>query len=41
MTMMQNLAKKGYLSFTKDGVTYVYQPAIDPRRKFARPSSRI
>lgn len=30
MTMMQNLAKKGYLSFDKDGVTYVYRPAIDP-----------
>jgi BlaI family transcriptional regulator, penicillinase repressor len=30
MTMMQNLTKKGYLSFDKDGVTYVYTPAIDP-----------
>jgi BlaI family transcriptional regulator, penicillinase repressor len=30
MTMMQNLAKKGYLMFDKDGVTYVYRPAIEP-----------
>jgi predicted transcriptional regulator len=32
MTMMQNLAKKGYLTFEKDGVTYVYSPAIDPSK---------
>lgn len=32
MTMMQNLAKKGYLTFRKDGVTYVYRPAIDPAK---------
>ncbi|MCC5927527.1 MAG: BlaI/MecI/CopY family transcriptional regulator [Bacteroidetes bacterium] len=30
MTMMQNLAKKGFLTFEKEGVTYVYAPAIDP-----------
>jgi BlaI family transcriptional regulator, penicillinase repressor len=30
MTMMQKLAKKGYLRYRKDGVTYVYSAAIDP-----------
>lgn len=32
MTMMQNLAKKGYLRFRKEGVTYVYTAAIDPSK---------
>lgn len=30
MTMMQNLAKKGYLEFEKEGQMYVYKAAIDP-----------
>ena len=30
MTMMQNLAKKGFLSFERDGQSYVYTPAIAP-----------
>lgn len=35
MTVMRNLAEKGYLSFEKDGNTYVYSPlrsATDVRR---------
>ena len=27
MTVMKKLADKGYLSFSQDGVTYVYEPA--------------
>ncbi|MDX1637470.1 MAG: BlaI/MecI/CopY family transcriptional regulator, partial [Balneolaceae bacterium] len=27
MTVMKNLADKGYLKYRKDGVTYVYSPA--------------
>jgi BlaI family penicillinase repressor len=30
MTTMQNLAKKGYLIFEKEGMSYVYQASIDP-----------
>lgn len=30
MTIMQNLAKKGYLHVDKSGVSYVYRAAIDP-----------
>lgn len=30
MTVMKNLADKGYLQFRKDGVTYVYSPAKEP-----------
>jgi predicted transcriptional regulator len=30
MTVMQNLAKKGFLLFDKSGVSYVYSAAIDP-----------
>lgn len=30
MTVMKNLADKGYLQYYKDGVTYVYSPAIEP-----------
>lgn len=30
MTVMKNLADKGYLSYRKDGVTYVYCPAQEP-----------
>lgn len=30
MTVMKNLADKGYLKFRKDGVTYVYSPAREP-----------
>lgn len=30
MTVMKNLADKGYLKFRKDGVTYVYSPAQEP-----------
>lgn len=30
MTIMQNLAKKGFLKVNKSGVSYVYQAAIDP-----------
>lgn len=30
MTMMQNLAKKGYLQYEKDGMSYVYSAAIEP-----------
>lgn len=30
MTVMKNLADKGYLRYEKDGVTYVYSPAIEP-----------
>ena len=30
MTTMQNLAKKGYLTFEKEGMSYVYQASIDP-----------
>lgn len=26
-TVLRNLTKKGYLTYTKDGVTYVYAPA--------------
>lgn len=32
MTMMQNLSKKGYLEFEKEGQMYVYTPAIDPTK---------
>lgn len=30
MTVMKNLADKGYLKYKKDGVTYVYSPAQKP-----------
>ena len=30
MTVMKNLADKGYLKYHKDGVTYVYSPAQEP-----------
>lgn len=30
MTVMKNLADKGYLKYRKDGVTYVYSPALEP-----------
>lgn len=30
MTVMKNLADKGYLKYRKDGVTYVYSPAVEP-----------
>ena len=30
MTVMKNLADKGYLKYRKDGVTYVYSPAQPP-----------
>ena len=30
MTVMKNLAEKGYLTYRKDGVTYVYSPAQEP-----------
>ncbi|MEX2396186.1 MAG: BlaI/MecI/CopY family transcriptional regulator, partial [Balneolales bacterium] len=30
MTIMKNLNGKGYLSYEKRGVTYVYSPAIKP-----------
>lgn len=32
MTMMQNLTKKGYLTFDRDGQTYVYRAAVAPSR---------
>lgn len=30
MTVMKNLAEKGYLKFRKEGVSYVYSPAREP-----------
>jgi predicted transcriptional regulator len=30
MTVMKNLADKGFLKYRKDGVTYVYSPAQKP-----------
>jgi predicted transcriptional regulator len=30
MTVMKNLSDKGYLKYRKDGVTYVYSPAVEP-----------
>lgn len=30
MTVMKNLAEKGYLKYRKDGVSYVYSPAKEP-----------
>jgi len=30
MTVMKNLADKGYLQYRKEGVTYVYSPAKEP-----------
>ena len=30
MTVMKNLADKGFLRFDKDGTTYVYSPAREP-----------
>lgn len=30
MTVMKNLAEKGYLKYRKEGVTYVYSPAQKP-----------
>ena len=30
MTVMKNLAEKGYLKYRKEGVTYVYSPAQEP-----------
>lgn len=32
MTVMQNLAKKGYLEFRKEGMTYIYSSAKDPSK---------
>ena len=32
MTIMQNLSKKGYLDFRRDGVTYIYTAAKDPSK---------
>ena len=32
MTVMKNLAEKGYLKYRKDGVTYVYSAAIQPSK---------
>ena len=31
MTVMKNLADKGYLDFVKEGRTYVYSPATQPQ----------
>lgn len=30
MTVMKNLADKGYLTYRKEGSTYVYRPAVKP-----------
>ncbi len=30
MTVMKNLADKDYLKYHKEGVTYVYSPAVEP-----------
>lgn len=30
MTVMKNLADKGYLKYRKEGVSYVYSPAVEP-----------
>ena len=30
MTVMKNLAEKGYLKYRKEGVSYVYSPAQEP-----------
>jgi predicted transcriptional regulator len=30
MTLMKNLADKGYLKYHREGVQYVYSPAIEP-----------
>lgn len=30
MTVMKNLADKGYLRYRKEGVTYIYSPAREP-----------
>ena len=30
MTVMKNLAEKGYLKYRKEGVSYVYSPAREP-----------
>jgi predicted transcriptional regulator len=30
MTVMKNLADKGYLKYRKDGISYIYSAAIDP-----------
>lgn len=30
MTVMKNLADKGYLKYRQEGVTYVYSPAREP-----------
>jgi len=30
MTVMRNLSKKGYLTYRKDGVTYVYRASEEP-----------
>jgi BlaI family penicillinase repressor len=30
MTVMKNLAEKGYLQYKKEGVTYIYSPAQEP-----------
>lgn len=32
MTVMKNLAEKGYLTYRKDGVTYVYRAARNPEK---------
>lgn len=32
MTVMKNLAEKGYLTYRKDGVTYVYRAARKPEK---------
>lgn len=30
MTVMKNLADKGYLKYRKEGISYIYSAAIDP-----------
>lgn len=30
MTVMKNLADKGFLKYRKEGITYIYSAAIDP-----------
>src|SRR5699024_2659992 len=30
MTVMKNLADKGYLKYRKEGVSYIYSPAVEP-----------
>lgn len=32
MTVMKNLADKGYLKYRKKGISYIYSPAIEPAK---------